>query len=87
MLCAIFNIHNKIDIMTNMIKAILLASSLIVTLNATVQAKEQLLDRVAAIVNGGVVLESEVEDLLANIKRQAKKITRLYPQIKLYAFK
>jgi peptidyl-prolyl cis-trans isomerase SurA len=82
MLCAIFNIQNKIDIMTNMIKAILLASSLIVTLNATVQAKEQLLDRVAAIVNGGVVLESEVEDLLANIKRQAKKNNQALPSDK-----
>lgn len=68
--------------MTNMIKAILLASSLIVTLTVPVHAKEQLLDRVAAIVNSGVVLESEVEDLLANIKRQAKKNNQALPSDK-----
>ncbi len=65
-----------------MIKAILLASSLIVTLTVPVYAKEQLLDRVAAIVNSGVVLESEVEDLLANIKRQAKKNNQALPSDK-----
>ncbi len=65
-----------------MIKAILLASSLIVTLTVPVCAKEQLLDRVAAIVNSGVVLESEVEDLLANIKRQAKKNNQALPSDK-----
>ncbi|MEW6994165.1 peptidylprolyl isomerase SurA [Colwelliaceae bacterium MEBiC 14330] len=65
-----------------MIKAILLASSLIVTLTVPVHAKEQLLDRVAAIVNSGVVLESEVEDLLANIKRQAKKNNQALPSDK-----
>jgi peptidyl-prolyl cis-trans isomerase SurA len=59
--------------MINMMKKILLAAGLVVSITLPVQANEQLLDRVAAIVNGGVVLESEVEDLLANIKRQAKK--------------
>jgi peptidyl-prolyl cis-trans isomerase SurA len=47
-----------------------------------VQAKEQLLDRVAAIINSGVVLESEVEDLLGNIKRQAKKNNQALPSDK-----
>jgi len=69
------------------IKALLLASSLIITTITSVQAKEELLDRVAAIVNSGVVLESEVNDLLVNIKQQAKKIIRVYLPIKLYAFK
>jgi len=65
--------------MTNIIKTILLASSLIVTATTSVQAKEELLDRVAAIVNGGVVLESEVDDLLANIKRQSEKNNQSLP--------
>jgi len=68
--------------MTKTIKAILLASSLIVTAISPAQAKEELLDRVAAIVNGGVVLESEVADLLANIKRQAKKNNQGLPSDK-----
>ncbi|NQZ20885.1 MAG: peptidylprolyl isomerase SurA [Colwellia sp.] len=39
----------------------------------TVQAEEIELDRVAVIVDAGVVLESEVKDLLNTIKLQAKK--------------
>jgi len=65
--------------MTNTIKALLLASSLIVTAITPAQAKEELLDRVAAIVNSGVVLESEVNDLLANIKQKAKKNNQSLP--------
>ena len=68
--------------MNKTIKAILLTSSLLVTAIAPVHAKEELLDRVAAIVNSGVVLESEVEDLLANIKRQAKKNNQALPSDK-----
>ncbi|PKH86184.1 peptidylprolyl isomerase SurA [Colwellia sp. Bg11-28] len=65
------------------IKALLLASSLIITTTITsVQAKEELLDRVAAIVNTGVVLESEVNDLLVNIKQQAKKNNQSLPSDK-----
>jgi len=68
--------------MTKTIKALLLASSLIITAISPAQAKEELLDRVAAIVNSGVVLESEVSDLLANIKRQAKKNNQGLPSDK-----
>ncbi len=68
--------------MNKTIKALLLTSSLLVTAIAPVQAKEELLDRVAAIVNSGVVLESEVEDLLDNIKRQAKKNNQALPSDK-----
>ena len=39
----------------------------------TSQAAEKELDRVAAIVNSGVVLESEVADLIKNIKAQAEE--------------
>jgi peptidyl-prolyl cis-trans isomerase SurA len=49
---------------------------------ASVQAKEELLDRVAAIVDSGVVLESEVDDLLVNIKQQAKKNNQSLPSDK-----
>jgi len=66
--------------MKYIIKAILLASSLITI--TSVHAKEELLDRVAAIVNGGVVLESEVKDLLVNIKQQAKKNNQSLPSDK-----
>lgn len=68
--------------MKKTIKAILIASSLIVTVINPAQAKEELLDRVAAIVNGGVVLESEVKDLLANIKQQAKSNNQSLPSDK-----
>jgi len=68
--------------MTNTFRSILLASSLIVTAISPAQAKEELLDRVAAIVNSGVVLESEVNDLLANIKRQSKNNNQALPSDK-----
>jgi len=48
----------------------------------SVHAKEELLDRVAAIVDSGVVLESEVNDLLKNIKQQAKKNNQSLPSDK-----
>lgn len=68
--------------MIKTIKNILFASSLIATAITPVQAKEELLDKVAAIVNGGVILESEVDDLLANIKRQAKSNNQSLPSDK-----
>jgi len=66
--------------MKYIIKAILLASSLMTF--TSVHAKEELLDRVAAIVDSGVVLESEVNDLLKNIKQQAKKNNQSLPSDK-----
>ena len=48
----------------------------------TAQAEEEQLDKVAAIVNSGVVLESEVQDLLTNIKKQAKKNNQSLPSDK-----
>ncbi|MCJ8294812.1 MAG: peptidylprolyl isomerase SurA [Colwellia sp.] len=68
--------------MKNTIKTILLVSSLIVSAIPPVHANEELLDRVAAIVNGGVVLESEVNDLLASIKQQAKSNNQELPSDK-----
>ncbi|MDG1751016.1 MAG: peptidylprolyl isomerase SurA [Thalassotalea sp.] len=43
-------------------------------------AKETELDRVAVIVNSGVVLESEVADLISNIKQQAEKNNQTLPR-------
>ncbi|MEI6895424.1 MAG: peptidylprolyl isomerase SurA [Colwellia sp.] len=57
--------------MINTLNKILFASGLIMATTFPIQAKEILLDRVAVIVDGGVVLESEVEDLLTSIKRKA----------------
>mgnify|MGYP000218128608 FL=1 len=45
-------------------------------------AKETELDRVAVIVNSGVVLESEVTDLITNIKQQAEKNNQTLPRDK-----
>jgi peptidyl-prolyl cis-trans isomerase SurA len=45
-------------------------------------AKEVELDRVAVIVNSGVVLESEVSDLINNIKQQAEKNNQTLPRDK-----
>lgn len=59
--------------MKNTFKTLALVSSLIIGSVSQAYAKEELLDRVAAIVNGGVVLESEVTDLFNSIKLQAQK--------------
>lgn len=50
--------------------------------SVTLNAQEVELDRVAAIVDGGVVLESEVVDLLTNIKQQAEKNNQSLPRDK-----
>lgn len=68
--------------MKNLVKILIVTSVFYAGLQITAQAEEQQLDKVAAIVNGGVVLESEVEDLLANIKKQAKKSNQSLPSDK-----
>ena len=65
--------------MKNSVKILALVSSLIVGSLTPAQADEALVDRVAAIVNGGVVLESEVAGLLASIKQQAKQNNQSLP--------
>lgn len=44
-----------------------------------VSAQEKLLDKVAVVVNGGVVLESEVEDFIVSIKQGAKAQNQTLP--------
>jgi len=65
--------------MKQSLKTYALMTSLMLSALTQVQAKEEPLDRVAAIVNSGVVLESEVIDLLASIKLQAKKNDQSLP--------
>jgi len=65
--------------MNKSLKTYALVTSLMLGALTQVQAKEVLLDNVAAIVNSGVVLQSEVTDLLASIKLQAKKNDQSLP--------
>lgn len=58
--------------MKNIVKTLIITCSLYAGINTQIQAKEEILDQVAAIVNSGVVLESEVEDLLKSVKKQAQ---------------
>jgi len=68
--------------MKNLLKMLMLTSVCFTGLQFTAQAEEEQLDKVAAIVNGGVVLESEVQDLLTNIKKQAEKNNQSLPSDK-----
>jgi len=65
--------------MKNTLKILAITSSLLVNLLFTAQAKEVELDRVAVIVNGGVVLESEIQDLISSVKKQAEDNNQSLP--------
>lgn len=68
--------------MKKSLKFLLLTSALTVTSFFPVQAQQVELDRVSAIVNGGVVLESEIRDLIESIKKQALKNDQSLPSDK-----
>ncbi|WP_286263241.1 peptidylprolyl isomerase SurA [Thalassotalea atypica] len=68
--------------MKNSLKIFALTSSLVLNLFSTAIAEEVALDKVAAIVNSGVVLESEIQNLLKNIKAQAEKSGQSLPSDK-----
>jgi len=68
--------------MKKLVKIITLASIILTSSFMLAQAKEVQLDKVSAIVNGSVVLESEVQDLLKNIKIQANKKNQALPSDK-----
>lgn len=68
--------------MKNSLKIVALTTSLVLGLLNTASAAEVALDKVAAIVNSGVVLESEVQDLLSNIKLQSQKSGQSLPSDK-----
>ena len=67
------------NLVTLLLKTLMITSVFYAGLPIAVQAQEEQLDKVAAIVNGGVVLESEVQDLLENIKKQAKASNQSLP--------
>ncbi len=60
-------------------KKLILSAGLILLNLSPVQAEIQELDRVAAVINDGVLLESEVKDLLATVKLQAKNNNQTLP--------
>lgn len=68
--------------MKNSLKSLILSSTLLLASITQVSAKEIEVDRVAAVVNSGVVLESEVKDLISSIKLQAKKNNQTLPSDK-----
>ena len=70
------------NLVTTLLKTLMLTSALYAGIQVSAQAEAEQLDKVAAIVNGSVVLESEVQDLLANIKTQAEKNNQALPSIK-----
>jgi peptidyl-prolyl cis-trans isomerase SurA len=65
--------------MKNSLKLLLLSSVFILSSLGKCMAVEVELDRVAAVVNSGVVLESEVKDLIASVTIQAKKNNQTLP--------
>jgi len=65
--------------MKDLLKIITLSALLTFSITPNAQADEKLLDRVAAIVNDGVVLESEITDLIATIKARASKNNQSLP--------
>ncbi|REL28302.1 peptidylprolyl isomerase SurA [Thalassotalea euphylliae] len=65
--------------MKKTLTAITLATSMMMGMISSAQAQVEQLDKVAAIVNSGVVLESEVKDLLENIKSNAEKNNQSLP--------
>lgn len=65
--------------MKNSLKLLLLGSVLALSSAKYSFAEEVELDRVTAVVNDGVVLESEVKDLIASITLQAKNSNQALP--------
>lgn len=61
------------------LKLISLKLSLLIACSFALQAKEVELDRVAVIVNNGVVLESEVTSLISSVKTSAEKNNQSLP--------
>lgn len=70
------------NLVTTLLSTLLFISLIFVDIQIEVQAEEKQLDKVAAVVNASVVLESEVQDLLTNIKSQAEKSNQSLPSDK-----
>ncbi|MEW6984040.1 peptidylprolyl isomerase SurA [Colwelliaceae bacterium 6471] len=65
--------------MKNSLKIFVIASSFIFNALISTQAKEVELDRVAVIVNNGVILESEIQDLMTSVKKQSQENNQSLP--------
>ena len=65
--------------MKNLLNVITLSTLLLLSTMPTSYAEEKLLDRVAAIINNGVILESEIVDLMKTIKDRAKQTDQSLP--------
>ena len=65
--------------MKNLLKVISLSTLFIFGTMSVSHAEEKLLDRVAVIVNDGVVLESEIVNLMKKIKYQAEQQSQSLP--------
>lgn len=63
-----------------MIKAVILAGLIAGTFSSNLIAEDQLIDRIVAIVNDGIVLQSEVDQETAAIKQQAREAGQQLPQ-------
>lgn len=68
--------------MKNALKILVATFTVWLNLSSNAQAEEVQLDKVAAIVNSGVVLESEVRDFLTTVKSQAEKSGQSLPSDK-----
>lgn len=65
--------------MKKLLKTLVLTSSVFINLFTFAHAKEVALDKVAVIVNNGVVLESEISDLITSVKKQAEDSNQSLP--------
>ena len=65
--------------MKNLFKVITISTSLALASSVVSHAKEVELDKVAVIVNNGVVLESEIQDLVKSVKAQAEDNNQSLP--------
>lgn len=68
--------------MKNLVPILMALSVAYMAIGSSALAKEEQLDKVSAIVNNSVVLESEIQDLLKSIKTQAKKNNQSLPSDK-----
>lgn len=68
-----------------MIKAVLIAGLLAGTFASSTYAQDQLIDRIVAVVNDGVVLQSEVDQETAAIKLQAREAGQQLPSSNVLA--
>ena len=68
--------------MKKTLQVLTLVSIVLSSITTHAYAKEERLDAVAAIVNSGVVLESEVQDLINNVKQNAERNNQSLPSDK-----